>query len=223
MTAPAIIGGATALGSGLLGFFGQRETNRANVRLAREQMAFQERMSSTAYQRAMADMKKAGLNPMLAFQQGGASSPGGQTARVENEYAAGLNTALSLVRFREELKLLRENRKKLSWEAEGARHNAGIAGLMHRAYGSYPPGQPGNTLALRELQTQLSSAVAALRLQNAALPGALIRGSKAGTLWQMIFGNAIAPALMGAAGGAFMRGLSGRAGRGPTVRGYQRY
>lgn len=43
---------------------------------------WQEKMSSTAYQRAVEDMKKAGLNPILAFANGGASTPGGSAGTI---------------------------------------------------------------------------------------------------------------------------------------------
>ena len=43
---------------------------------------FQERMSNTSYQRAVEDMKKAGLNPILAFANGGASTPGGSSGTI---------------------------------------------------------------------------------------------------------------------------------------------
>lgn len=43
---------------------------------------FQERMSNTSYQRAVEDMRKAGLNPILAFANGGASTPGGSAGTI---------------------------------------------------------------------------------------------------------------------------------------------
>lgn len=67
--------------------------NAANISAADRAMKFSERMSSTAYQRAMSDMKAAGLNPMLAFSQGGASAPSGVTPTINSTTKSGFGSA----------------------------------------------------------------------------------------------------------------------------------
>lgn len=77
----AVIGGGAMLAGGAIGAGAQGDANRRNIELAREQMRFQERMSSTAYQRAAADMEAAGLNRILALGKP-ASTPSGAKAEV---------------------------------------------------------------------------------------------------------------------------------------------
>jgi hypothetical protein len=104
-----------------LGFVGQQQTNQkswdiaqaANASSAQQaaaQMDFQERMRKTQYQTAVEDMKAAGLNPMLAYTQGGAGTPTGamgqvSTAKVGNSIGSALAGAQSLSMNQADLKL----------------------------------------------------------------------------------------------------------------------
>lgn len=77
--------GYNTLGAIMQGVYNHIENQTAmnfNSTEALVNREWQERMSNTAYQRAVKDMREAGLNPILAFQNGGASTPGGSTATI---------------------------------------------------------------------------------------------------------------------------------------------
>jgi len=81
--AAATIGGDMLTGGAVSNMEATQATNATNMEMAQKQMDFQERMSDTAYQRQMADMRAAGLNPILAANAGGASTPSGAMATAQ--------------------------------------------------------------------------------------------------------------------------------------------
>lgn len=84
---------ALALGTAVISNKAAKKRNDAQIDQANAQMGFQADMSNSSYQRAVADMKAAGLNPMLAYSQGGASTPSGSMADIQDTLTPAVNTA----------------------------------------------------------------------------------------------------------------------------------
>lgn len=111
--------------SGGLSYAGQNSANAASLASTREQMEFQKEMRATQYQTAVEDLKKAGLNPMLAYQQGGSGNLSGASYTAQNAMGAGVNSANetkmamnALLKGRAEIKNLNEQNKLIPVQVE---------------------------------------------------------------------------------------------------------
>ena len=98
---------AAAVG-GAIGLLGGRLRNKEAKNASARQMAFQREMSNTAYQRGMADMKKAGLNPILSGKLGGASTPTGASYVPENIGSSAVSSGLQAASAQQQITNQRE-------------------------------------------------------------------------------------------------------------------
>jgi len=132
--------GGIGLAGAALGYIGQKDANEKNIALSREQMAFQERMSSSAHQREVADLKAAGLNPLLS-SSGGASTPSGAAATVQNAAGGLATSAMELQNFQlakerqqQEIKNLKATERKTNTETAVMQKDIPKAEIFNEGY-----------------------------------------------------------------------------------------
>ena len=175
----AVSGGLSSLAGGLIGgvgsYMGQQSTNQANAAMSDKQMAFQDQQRSTQYQTAVKDMQAAGLNPMLAYSQGGAGNQVGATAQMQNSLGAGVTSALQGIDKYQQLKNLTSQQELIGSQIDDTNASA----TLKRATAITEAYKPGLTQAqtdqilksagLYTAQTKLTSAQEAKTRQETTI------------------------------------------------------
>lgn len=105
-------------------FFGGESRNKAQAEQAYAQQEFQRYMSNTAHQREVEDLRLAGLNPMLSLKSGGASTPPGAQAQMQDTVTPAINTGVAAATARANIANLEEQNSKIKAETDMSRAQA---------------------------------------------------------------------------------------------------
>lgn len=104
MPLPAAVVPLATAGIGALSAVASSATSSAfNVHESRQNRRFQREMSNTAHQREVADLKAAGLNPILSAKYGGSSTPGGSASQIQ--IADPVNSAVAVMESGADMRL----------------------------------------------------------------------------------------------------------------------
>ena len=130
VTAGLITGGAS-IAADLFGSSQQREFNAKQAQIDRD---WQERMSNTAYQRAVKDMEAAGLNRILALGNPASTPSGAQASMSLPAYSSGISTGVSAASAKQQIaesktrqKNIEQTTKNLAKTLEKIGHDVTIA------------------------------------------------------------------------------------------------
>lgn len=130
----AIVSGAAGLVSGGLQWLGGEKSNYEDRQFAREMFNRQLEASGSSYQRAVADMRMAGINPMLAYMRGGASTPSGQAVDNENTLGPAVSSAMAGKKLAAELEMMRYTRNKVASDISNVQSDTALKGTMQSYY-----------------------------------------------------------------------------------------
>jgi len=177
----AITDPVQGLVSGGLSMLGGSQANKAawdrqmasqnfNAAQSQAQMNFQERMRATQYQTSVQDLMAAGLNPMLAYSQGGSGTPSGSSASsspapVHDVVTPAVSAYMNAKQTGADLVLKNEQAKATNAQAEQSRTQAlaNTAAALNQAEQSKMPAQQ-----IENLQKTLSLITAQINQANAA-------------------------------------------------------